>query len=114
MVSNHAPTHNYNNLTIPELKEVCRGYGLQVGGNKVDLLSRLAPFQHALPPTAKTNIAMPAKRKLDSYITRQNNDLGMRAPLIQAAAKRQKESKSPVKMNTKAHVIVPSELSTAE
>jgi hypothetical protein len=35
-------------MTCNELKEVCRAYGLTVGGCKDDLIGRLQPFMTAL------------------------------------------------------------------
>ena len=36
--------NSLSNLTVVELKEVCRAYGLAVSGNKDALLQRLLPF----------------------------------------------------------------------
>ena len=35
-------------LTVPELKEICRGYGLLVGGKKADLLDRIVEHEASL------------------------------------------------------------------
>ena len=36
--------NSLSNLTVVELKEVCRAHGLAVSGNKDALLQRLLPF----------------------------------------------------------------------
>lgn len=41
-------------LTVPQLKEKAKGYGLAVGGTKDDLTARIAEYEAANPPVSET------------------------------------------------------------